>query len=314
MDAKQRSFAVVMPKPEEDRPSWGRVGVIAAVGFVIGIAWPRVAGVKLGPSAPNEGDKSAAAAQAASANAAPPPASLTAPTKSASQPIASAAAPASAAPSASANAAMLPPDVTVGRGTILNCKNDDGEQLKGADCGNGLKFDAVASARLGQLSQCSAALGTTGKLSAVLSLDFKSGFVGVDIGKSSTVTNQDSLSACLKTEMHGLNIAGVAHEHPKYTVVYHVTFSAPSAGGGTAGAVSPADNTPAAPISENAPTAQVGWEVALVRDTPKTGQIVARLPRGSKVRVGSPKDGWYRIQYGNTFGSEGWVYRGAIGK
>jgi hypothetical protein len=200
---------------------------------------------------------------------------------------------------------------------VLNCKNDDGESMKGADCGNGLKFDAVATARLGQLSQCSASLGVTGKLSAVISLDFKSGNLGVDIGKSSTVNNQEALGACLKTEMHGLNIAGVTHEHPKYTVLYHVTFSAPKEGGtagGTAANSGGSDSTPAAPIGDNAPTAQVGWEVALVRDTPKTGQIVARLPRGSKVKIGAPKDGWYRIKYGDTFASDGWVYRGAIGK
>jgi uncharacterized protein YgiM (DUF1202 family) len=41
---------------------------------------------------------------------------------------------------------------------------------------------------------------------------------------------------------------------------------------------------------------------------------VARLQRGTKVKVGAGQDGWYRVQYGSDFTSEGWVYRGAIGK
>jgi hypothetical protein len=60
--------------------------------------------------------------------------------------------------------------------------------------------------------------------------------------------------------------------------------------------------------------AQVEWEVALVRDNPKTGKVIARLPRGSQVRVGPVKDGWYPVTYGSGYSSEGWVYRGAIGR
>jgi SH3-like domain-containing protein len=60
--------------------------------------------------------------------------------------------------------------------------------------------------------------------------------------------------------------------------------------------------------------AQVEWEVALVRDSPKTGKVIARLPRGSQVRVGPVKDGWYPVTYGSGYSSEGWVYRGAIGR
>jgi SH3-like domain-containing protein len=58
----------------------------------------------------------------------------------------------------------------------------------------------------------------------------------------------------------------------------------------------------------------VEWEVALVRDSPKTGKVIARLPRGSQVRVGPVKDGWYPVTYGSGYSSEGWVYRGAIGR
>ena len=32
---------VQIPAAAEDRPSWTRVGVITAIGFIVGIAWPR---------------------------------------------------------------------------------------------------------------------------------------------------------------------------------------------------------------------------------------------------------------------------------
>jgi hypothetical protein len=42
--------------------------------------------------------------------------------------------------------------------------------------------------------------------------------------------------------------------------------------------------------------------------------LVTRLPRGTKVKVGTRKDGWFQIKFGEGFTSEGWVYRGAIGR
>jgi hypothetical protein len=45
-------LVVKVPGPMQDRPSWKAVAIIAAVGFVVGILWPRLAGVRLGPSLP----------------------------------------------------------------------------------------------------------------------------------------------------------------------------------------------------------------------------------------------------------------------
>jgi len=56
------------------------------------------------------------------------------------------------------------------------------------------------------------------------------------------------------------------------------------------------------------------WEVAIVRDAPRTGQVLARLPRGTKVNLGTAQDGWFKVKYGADFSSDGWVYRGAIGR
>ena len=74
----------------------------------------------------------------------------------------------------------------------------------------------------------------------------------------------------------------------------------------------PAPDAP--PSSSSNGETQVAWEVALVRDAPKTGAVVARLPRGAKVKPVTTKDGWYQIKFGEGFATEGWVYRGAIGR
>src|SRR5690348_9955155 len=112
---KDGPFAVEVPAPDRDSPGWVKVGVIAAVGFVIGIAWPRVMGVKLGPNAPGEAAAAASAAASASASAArlahgpeAPPASVT---KSGVAPAVGGSAPPSATPAPSG-----PPQVSVLRG------------------------------------------------------------------------------------------------------------------------------------------------------------------------------------------------------
>ena len=51
---RERSLKVEVPKPEQDKPELGRVGIIAAAGFAIGVAWPWLAGVRLVPSPPND--------------------------------------------------------------------------------------------------------------------------------------------------------------------------------------------------------------------------------------------------------------------
>ena len=58
----------------------------------------------------------------------------------------------------------------------------------------------------------------------------------------------------------------------------------------------------------------MAWDVAIVRDAPRTGKIIAKLDRGASVHVGAISQGWYPVKYGDGFASEGWVYRAAIGR
>lgn len=321
-------MAVDVPRPDRDSPGWAKVGVIAAIGFVIGIAWPRLVGVKLGPSAPGE----AAAAAAASASAAKaaghapdaPPASVTTVTGKTAAPAGSGASSGNAASSGAAAAASGPPQVNVQRGNVLTCKTADGESRKGKDCGSLPGLDNVVPPHLRKLATCTAAEGQTGKLSFIATASFPSGGLSWDVGKSSTVGNLEGISNCLKTHFSGVTANGVAHEHNRYTVAYTMTFAPPAAEAASA-KIDKADKAEAdknakddrSEKAESPPAsgeATVGWEVALVRDVPKTGQVVARLPRGSKVKVGAIKDGWYAVKFGDGFATDGFVYRGAIGR
>ena len=69
---KDVPLRVDIPAPGEDRAITSKVGLIALIGFVIGVAWPRLLGVHVGPSVPGGSEekiaqKAAAATAAASA-------------------------------------------------------------------------------------------------------------------------------------------------------------------------------------------------------------------------------------------------------
>ncbi len=334
--------AVQIPTPASDRPSWVKVGVIAAVGFVVGVAWPRLAGIRPGPSAPGEATAAATSAATAGPNGGvvrpgeAPPAPAAAPSSSNAALVAgSATASASGAPlpvgSGMKNAS--PPAVLVTRGAVLTCKTQEGESLKGATaCGTVPGFDLLAQPRLKRLAQCPAAADASGKLSVVFNVDFVRNKINFELGRTSSIDNRDSVAQCLRSSFEKVSVNAVEHDHPLYGIFYSVTFTPrdkPEGGPIVASAATPAQasspgaSAPAAqvaaprapaPESSGEPTAQVAWEVAIVRDQPRTGAVVARLQRGTKVHVGAGQDGWYRVQFGAGFASEGWLYRGAIGK
>ena len=296
-------LTVTIPPRDGDRPSWTRVGVLAIIGFVVGVAWPRIAGVRIGPSAPADAAGSSVAASRAPDAPSGVPALGSAP---------AALSMTGATPSASASAppASLPPTVTVSRGQVLSCKNDAGDPLKGKDCGGLAGLDPIVQARLKRVASTPGAAANLGKLSVVMSLDFTQNRVSyVDVGKSSTVKDVEPFKTFLNGEVKSMSLKAVDHENPKYSVAYTVTLAEGVSGSGTA--TGTGTGTPAADADG---TATVGWEVAIVRDAPHTGAVVSRLPRGTKVQTGTMQAGWYKIKYGPGFATEGWVYRGAIGK
>jgi hypothetical protein len=299
-------LTVQIPRTAEDRPSWTRVGVIAAIGFIVGVAWPRLAGVRLGPGVP-EAPSSVASVAAPAEGAGPAAPTAMPPTANPSGGVAAVVPTAAPAPAPSASSAPAV-SLAVGHGVVFACRTSDGESLKGSDCGSLSGLDGVILPRLRKLADCPEASGASGKVHFVVHLDFPRGGLNVELGRGHGVSAPDALLACARSDMNGATLTGVTHDNPRYSVAYTLTFgggsATPAAGGSASGR----------PTGEGAGSAQVVWEVAVVRDAPKTGKVVARLQRGTELHVGPAKDGWYPVKFGDGFASEGWVYRGAIGK
>src|SRR5512132_2265378 len=74
MGKTDRPLAVEIPRPGSEHPAWSRVGAIGLAGFLIGIAWPRIAGVRIGPSVPGDLRAQIEATATPAGSAAPRPA------------------------------------------------------------------------------------------------------------------------------------------------------------------------------------------------------------------------------------------------
>jgi hypothetical protein len=314
-------LSVQVPSAAHDRPSWTKVSVITAIGFIAGVVWPKVAGVRLGPALP-ESAVASAAASAPPEGASEAPAAGNAPT--AAPAVVASAVIATAVPSSPSSSATAPGavSVSVGHGAVFACKTADGDSLKANACGSLPGLDNVLMPRLRKLAECPEAATASGVLHLVVHPDFAHGNVGVELGRGQGVSAPEPLLACSKNDLAGASLAAIPHDNPRYSVSYRVTFGGGGAASG-ASASARADSAPAAPSmhgprssdsADGAGAAEVIWEVALVRDAPKTGSVIARLPRGTAVRVGPVKDGWYPVHYGDGFAGDGWVYRAAIGR
>lgn len=291
---KPGALRVDVPSAKDDRALTGKVGVVAVVGFVVGVAWPRLLDVKVGPDVPGGSSKPTGAAAAASAPEAEPPAS------------------AEPAPSGSAAADAPGEDevsnkqqLTVADGVVVSCRNKRNDKIE--DCGK-LAFDKIAKPRLADLDKCPAALGLEGELALTLGINFEKNEVVVDgIKKKSEVPSSTlkGVVACAAEALKGVELEKVPHTHTRYGVSYALSFFPP---GKAPKAEEPGDDKDAEPSLGKA---TVTWEKALLRDTPKEGKVVARLPQGTRVKLLEKNDDWYRI---DSSKGKGWVYRQAIGK
>lgn len=295
--AKRGPLRVEVPRPEDEKLRFGRVGIIAVVGFVLGMLWPRLAGVKLVPSAPaideqtEQGAEQAAASAASAAPSAPPPAVKP-----------QAVEPPPPKPEPADRLKVSDPQVT-------SCRDHEGKRLRECDK---LDIDGVARSRVLALSACPAAADVRGTLSLGLELDFGTKKIkGVFKGKSTTLDadKADALLECAKPSFESASLDGIEHKAPAYTVFYRVDFMAAPAA------------APEGPATEDAGTettlasgrATVIWEVAILRSTPtKDGEVVARLLRGTRLVVTGRQGDWYKVKY-NSKNDEGWVFRTAVG-
>jgi hypothetical protein len=290
---RERSLKVEVPKPEQDRAELGRVGVIAAAGFVIGVVWPWLAGVRLVPSPPTDDaveNASVPSASSAAGNDVP-------------------------APSASAVPAAPSPEerthdetVKLGELQVFGCRDHD-RKLKDCDKVN---FDGLARGHLAALAACDAAKGASETLSIGFELDFERKIVSdVFSGKSTTFpkSKAEELVLCAKKEFASVRLDGLTHEHQRYTVFYFVEFVPP---GSAVAADAPGTSASPEPTTEASGLATVSWDVAVVRDEPEKGKVQTRLRYGTRVLVAGRRGNWYLVKY-DAKGAKGWVHRNALG-
>jgi hypothetical protein len=54
------------------------------------------------------------------------------------------------------------------------------------------------------------------------------------------------------------------------------------------------------------------WNVTIVRDAPRVGAVVARLPQGTAVEIVDRRGGWYAIRWDRDH--TGWAFREPLGQ
>jgi hypothetical protein len=298
---KRQPVKVEVPASQEDGIKLARIGVIAVVGFAIGIAWPRLAGVKLVPSVPVPAAAEASARQLTGAPLEEKPAGA--------EPL---------PPQPSASAEKVPQErVLVSDVQVASCKNEHGKRVQSCDR---VDFDRVAREHLRELSACPG----TEQASGVLSLGFELDFGGdkiksIQSGKSTSLEQDavDKLLACTRERFSNVSLVGIPHEQQVYTLYYRLELlptstgkASKTAGTEPTGASSASADAEATPASGRA---TVSWDVALVRAAPaRDGEVRARVLSGTRVVVTGKSGDWFKVKY-DAKGNQGWVYRTAIG-
>jgi hypothetical protein len=300
MSRRQPALKVEIPSQPSTPLRLGRVGVIALVGFGVGVAWPRLAGIRLVPELPQA---------AASANPDLSGAPEEQPTATKTAAVAAARAPAPPPPTDPVAAGIQPP--VVGESQVTSCRDAGGGKIATCDA---VDFDRVARTRLSSLEDCEGAHKISGTLSLGFELDFTTERVTrVTSGKTTTLDEGalSTLLGCYRQSFAKASLTGIPHEHQRYTVFYRIELK---------GASPEALDVPAAPsaavptsVTPASGVATVSWDTALIRASPdRESKVVARVLSGTRVGVTGRSGDWYRVKY-DAKGREGWVFRTSIG-
>lgn len=297
MAKEDAPLAVKIPEPSEDRAISSKVGIIAIVGFAIGVLWPRLLNVKVGPTPPDNESRVVAAASGA------------APSASASG------APASSGPDLS-DLGAEPPKVTnketviVAPGQIVGCVNKKKDNV--SDCGP-FNFDKYVSDKLAAVGDCAFAIGQKGDWSVSLNVNFDEKKPSITVSEGKTKSTFGTMATrgllkCTQDELKTVELDKIPHTHMTYRVEYKMSFYPPG--------TSPEDDKATAdPTGEDgaAAKATVVAAKAIVRDKPdrEKSKVLTKLPQGTHVKILSQDKDWYEIESGKT---KGWVHRQAIGK
>jgi Bacterial SH3 domain len=276
------------PQTGSEDPKLLQIGAIAAVCFLVGIAWPTLANIRLVPAVPNRAEPGV------TPKTSPSPAPV----------LGNAAVPVSkevAAGALAVSADSPQPSVVVKDSLTVNCRDAEGKKIAQCDKPG---FDAVAEPRLRALLGCEAVRDASGTLSIGFELDFaKEKITRVVHGKSTTfnesVTN--GLLDCARREFMTATLRDVAHTHPSYLQFYVVQFlptTVPIASG-------------AEPLVPASGSATVIWNSARIRSQPDGGEVRTQLLYGTRLVVTARQGDWFRVRY-DAQGNEGWVHKNAV--
>jgi len=295
MSANERVKVNRANSPDE-RPAYAKVAVFALAGLVVGIAWPWLTGVQIGPPLPGS-QRAAATASATATQAA----------TTASAPVASVALSKPAAPEVKVTNHQR---VVVGEGRVERCYSRN-KKLDAEQCGR-LKVSRVLVPPLKQLANCPSALGLRGEVRVGFELRFskRKNELRVLDGKAKGLPRSTvrGIERCIADFMRDVSLDGIHHKYPRYRVYYTLSFYPP----GTEIETEPRDDEGEDPEAAAARgLATVVWDSALVRSEPRVGKIVSRLVRGTHVKILGRRKDWYRVR---VTGKDGWVYRGALGR
>lgn len=274
----------------------GRLWGIAAFCFGVGVLWPLFAGYDLAPRPPGTEGREQAEAAAAVEDPAP------------------------AGPSeVEVESGSAPPAVTlserqlalVKQSEVTSCKDARGKPV--TPCDRPLLRDAIEPG-LSRLAQCGAAQGLAGTLSLGLQIDFRrKRIAGMKAGNATTLARDKAaaLVSCARTELSGVSLKDIGHEQSEYWMYFAVELVPP--GTLIEPRVTASDGTVVGEIVEASGHATVGWNTAVVRETPAGDGVVAtRLLFGTRIKVTGRLGDWYRVIY-DAKGRIGWVHRNEVG-
>lgn len=259
---------------ENGPQSLGKVAWVAAIGFLIGVAWPRIFGVTLVPEAPLR--------EATSKEEDP-------------------AGPVPADPGEQKQ--LAPADLLeISEPLVTSCRDSAGKPVKLC---NDVNFDDLFHAPLLSLTTCPGASGVFGTLSLGFEVSFADQKVRkLESGKSSNLPAVvlAQLLRCAEEQLGAVPLGKTQASAASYTVFYKLLFKSAEV------AASEAESTVSA-----SGIATVEWRTALVREEPEgEAKVVARVLAGARLTVTGRRGDWYRVKY-DAKGREGWTHGAALG-
>jgi hypothetical protein len=280
------------PAPLDDRPKFGRVGLIVALCFGLGVAWPRLARVTLVPRPPGKELAETPASHG------PPEAALPSLATTAT---------------AKTGAEETPPaaSFSVEKSYVVSCQSAGEQQLERAACDKPA-LDALLVPELLGLAACPAAGAEQGLLSIGLDVSFAEQRIDrVLRGKSTTLSQAASsgVLGCAEQRLTRLAVRDIAHRYERYSYFYQLRIAPALAAGGAPGnGEKSADES----VLLSGVLTVVG-EAAAVREQPTVqAAIEAELEPGTRVRALERRGSFYRIEYGER-GAVGWLHAEAFG-